>query len=80
VKGLAIVVAGNLSDGFRFFGPFEDFDAAAEWCEGFDMTPTWVSTLECYGPEPDEMAEAVSGTLAEFDLWVAKAKAVPREG
>ena len=41
---MTVVMAGNLSDGFRVFGPFEDFDAAAEWCEF--MPDTWIMTLE----------------------------------
>lgn len=41
----AIIVAGNLSDGFRFIGPYEDWDEAAEASERLD-TQSWIATLE----------------------------------
>jgi hypothetical protein len=35
-----IVVTGNLMTGFKFYGPFDDFDAADEWAatnlEGYE--------------------------------------------
>jgi|LakMenEpi03Aug12_release.lakeMendotaPanAssembly.Ray.scaffolds.fasta_scaffold3752880_1 hypothetical protein len=40
-----ILVVGNLSEGFRFVGPFDDFDAAALYAEGVDAE-TWVASLE----------------------------------
>lgn len=45
MTGLCVLVVGNLSDGFRFIGPFEDFQAAAEFSEGVDAD-NWVATLE----------------------------------
>ena len=40
-----IIVAGNLSDGFTFFGPYPTADDAAQASEEFrDMT--WIATLE----------------------------------
>ena len=42
---LAIVVRGNLSDGFTFVGPFDSFDDAAFSMEGNDGE-TWIATLE----------------------------------
>ena len=45
-----ILVIGNLSDGFRFVGPFTSFGEAAEYAERVD-TDNWVATLE--KPEED---------------------------
>lgn len=39
-----IVVAGNLSDGFEFHGPFDDFDTGAEYAEGLN-TDSWVARV-----------------------------------
>ena len=41
----AVVIAGNLSDGFSVIGPFASFDEAADWCERCDAI-TWIATLE----------------------------------
>lgn len=30
---LFIAVIGNVTEGFRFVGPFDDFDRACEFCE-----------------------------------------------
>lgn len=64
----AIVVEGNLSEGFKFFGPFEDFDAAASYTEG-SSTEWWIATLDDTGvpvpkPEPVPAPEepTASGT------------------
>jgi hypothetical protein len=40
-----ILVVGNLSDGFRFIGPFSSFQEAVEYAERVD-TDNWVATLE----------------------------------
>jgi hypothetical protein len=40
-----ILVVGNPSDGFRFVGPFDDFEAAVQFSEGVDAD-TWVASLE----------------------------------
>ena len=47
MNGRCIVVVGNMSDGFTFHGPFDNFDEAAEWA--MDETESWVATL--YPPE-----------------------------
>ena len=44
-----MLVVGNLSDGFRFFGPFKDFEEACNYSERIDAD-NWVATLE----PPDE--------------------------
>jgi len=41
-----IVVTGNIFEGFRFFGPFEDFDDACVFGEGVTETEWYVATLE----------------------------------
>jgi len=40
-----VLVVGNLTEGYRFIGPFDDFDAAAQFSEGVDAE-TWVASLE----------------------------------
>lgn len=44
-KDTCILIIGNLSDGFRFVGPFQSFEEAAEFAEGVDAD-NWVATLE----------------------------------
>lgn len=41
-----IIVAGNLSDGFTFIGPFEDFDEADIWARQNLDIENWIATLE----------------------------------
>jgi hypothetical protein len=41
-----IVVSGNIFEGFRFFGPFEDFDDACLFGEGVSETEWYVASLE----------------------------------
>lgn len=45
-----ILVVGNLTEGYRFIGPFPNFDAAAQFSESVD-NDTWVATLE---PVPND--------------------------
>jgi len=40
-----VLVVGNLTDGFRFIGPFADLAEAVEFSESVD-TDNWVATLE----------------------------------
>lgn len=49
----AIVMAGNIFEGFKFYGPFPDFDAAAEWAESpaGPGCETLIATLEARVPE-----------------------------
>lgn len=43
-KRTYLVIAGNFSEGFIFYGPYETFEAA---CFDFDMDPdSWIATLE----------------------------------
>lgn len=44
----AIVMAGNVFEGFKFYGPFPDFDAACEWAESpaGPACETIIATLE----------------------------------
>lgn len=41
----AVVIVGNLSDGFTVFGPYDSFDEALEGCTEFQYTETWVTEL-----------------------------------
>ena len=41
---LTAVMVGNLTEGFRAVGPFEDFDEALKHCEAYG-DPTWVVSL-----------------------------------
>lgn len=44
-----IIVHGNLSDGFTFQGPYEDFDEASEAADVqqiHEAGPSWIATLE----------------------------------
>lgn len=42
----AILVTGNLSDGFQFIGPFVDHGAAANYSEKPSMEDSWIATLD----------------------------------
>ena len=46
----AIVIIGNLADGFEFVGTFESFDAASRWDNENNGGFGWIATLN----EPDE--------------------------
>lgn len=59
-----ILVIGNLSDGFRFVGPFDEFDEAVQFSEGVD-TDNWVATLEPAG-KSDLMLAAEAVAAIEF--------------
>lgn len=37
-----VVVAGNLSEGFEFHGPFDSFDDAAVFADGME---SWISVM-----------------------------------
>ena len=41
-----IVVKGNLSDGFTFWGPFAIFEDAEEWAEAHSNGEWWIATLD----------------------------------
>ena len=86
-----VLVAGNLSEGFRFIGPFPDFDSAADFSADGQ---TWVASLETapvYAAAPELLAAArlanqelidlgvgSSGSPALRALWAAIAKAEGR--
>lgn len=40
-----IVVAGNLSDGFEFIGPFDSFDAAAAYADRKIDGESWIAGM-----------------------------------
>lgn len=42
----AVLVSGNLSDGFRAYGPFEDHNDASEAADRLPMVGSWVMGLE----------------------------------
>ena len=50
----AVVIVGNLSDGFTVYGPYESFDDATEGCAEFQDAETWVTGL--YAPDPEVSA------------------------
>lgn len=57
-----VLVVGNLTEGFRFIGPFADFDAAAQFSEGVDVE-SWVDTLQA----PDKGASGfAAGNEQEY--------------
>ena len=37
-----VVIVGNFTEGYKVYGPFSDFDEAADCAEGCD---SWVTTL-----------------------------------
>jgi hypothetical protein len=41
-----ILVVGNLSDGFQFYGPFDTFDEADEWENKTGHFLSWIATLQ----------------------------------
>ena len=47
-----VLVRGNLSDGFQFEGPFDDFDAADEDMRIWHDGDSWIATL--YAPCVDD--------------------------
>lgn len=64
-----VLVIGNLSDGFRFLGPFADFDAAAQFSETLDAD-SWVATLDT--PEQtdaggSELLAALKGLVEQLE-------------
>lgn len=44
-KGRCVLIAGNPTCGFRFIGPFDDFDAATEAANRVTDS-WWIATLE----------------------------------
>lgn len=42
----AVLVIGNLVDGYKFFGPFSDADLAAEYANLFSLKNAFVVELE----------------------------------
>jgi hypothetical protein len=47
MDGPHLLVVGNFADGFRFIGPFADFDEAAEYSQKFGQDAwDWVATIE----------------------------------
>lgn len=43
---IRIVVSGNIFEGFRFFGPFDDFEDACDFGEGSSEWEWYVASLE----------------------------------
>jgi len=56
-----IALVGNLSEGFRVFGPFESFDAAATWADGKE---SWIMGLD--DPEAETRREQALKTLEGY--------------
>lgn len=67
-----IVVAGNLSDGFRFVGPFPSFDEAAEYAERWIDDTTWIATLDAPAMETrPSLARQSPSTFADLMKLIA---------
>lgn len=64
----AIVLAGNVFEGFKFYGPFVDFDEAAEWAESPNgpNCETQIATLD--RPQGERWLEAQFEKMAEAIL------------
>lgn len=65
-----IALVGNLSGGYRAFGPFSDFDAAAVWADGPDHgvgKESWIMELE----DPEEEKRRVAA-LDELEAFAKK--------
>lgn len=43
---MRIVIAGNIFDGYKFFGPFSDIETSIEWAEEFIATEWFTAKLE----------------------------------
>jgi hypothetical protein len=59
-----IYLAGNVSEGFKAFGPFKSFDEACEECEGVEG---WVMELNSITQLRQSIALA-QGLKAEIDV------------
>lgn len=59
---MKLIAAGNLSDGHRFFGPFEDMDQAQDWADRW-INEEW-RAVDLHEAPPDTQRP---GTLA--DTW-----------
>jgi len=57
----SVLVVGNLTEGYRFIGPFKDFDAAVQFSGGVDCDH-WVATLEI--PQGNALLAAAPELLA----------------
>lgn len=44
----AVVIVGNLGEGFSVFGPFDDFDLAAEWSGRECGSDAWIMGITDY--------------------------------
>jgi hypothetical protein len=40
-----VLVVGNLTEGYRFIGPFDDFDKACDFSYGIEGE-NWIASLE----------------------------------
>lgn len=51
-----IIMFGNLNEGYRPIGPFDDFDHACAWCEtvGISGAESWIMEME----SPQKMQNA----------------------
>jgi hypothetical protein len=45
MKNKCIIVLGNVSEGFEFIGPFNDFDSASQYDHDHNEGYGWVATL-----------------------------------
>lgn len=65
----AVVAVGNVADGFKFYGPFDNYDMAAEMFEGDCVSvlhaPQDPQTVDCQGLARDTLAQATATSLCE---------------
>lgn len=64
----AFVLAGNLFDGFNAYGPFADFDEAAEWAESPDGPSCETLIVALDRPQGGRWLEAQFEKMAEAIL------------
>lgn len=64
----AIVMAGNVFEGFKFFGPFADWDEAATWADSADGPDCETLIVSLERPLGKRGLEASLETMAETIL------------
>lgn len=67
----SIVVSGNIFEGFRFFGPFDDYEDACLFGEGTSELEWYVATLE----HPVDASDKANGGY----YWSDAAKEIVEE-
>lgn len=64
-QAMAVVLIGNLSDGYGAVGPFIDFDEATRWADGPDgQEEAWLFTLQNPYEEFDSAKRDIAAEMA----------------